>query len=152
MDTDVSVKAPTERATAFVDASVIAAYLAGQEAPAHLFNDGYRDRVRFAVDPVVMQEVLSLPQVQASPKLLENVRDRLGFELLPLNVDRSEQLLRRAKALRNRVAHSSDLLVAASAADCDYLITYDSTFRELLADTRTRVVTPEDFLALMAAS
>jgi len=48
MDTNVPVRPRTEKVTAFVDANVIASYLAGEKAPAHLFNDGYRDRVQFA--------------------------------------------------------------------------------------------------------
>jgi predicted nucleic acid-binding protein len=140
------------RLTAFVDASVIAAYLAGAEPVSHLFENGYGDRVRFAVDPVVLQEVLTLPAIQESPELLETLRHRLEFEILPLDVDRSRQLLLRAKALRNRIAHSSDVMVAASARDCDYLITYDHGLKELIEGERPSVVTPEQFTSLMATT
>jgi predicted nucleic acid-binding protein len=152
MSTDVSQmpKAPT-RPIAFVDASVIAAYLAGEPSASLLFNDGYSDRVRFAVDPVVLQEVLTLPEIQESPHLIEAVQRGLNFEILPLDVERSEQLLRRAKSLRNGIVHSSDLLVAASASDCDYLITYDTHLKELIEGDKPRVVTPEQFSSLIAA-
>jgi len=150
MDTDLSQKPRTStQLTAFVDASVIAAYLTGADGASRLFDDAYRDQVRFAVDPVVLQEVLTLPQIQETPGLLQMVAHRLNFEVLPLDVERSQQLLRRAKAMRSRIAHSSDILVAASARDCDYLITYDRGLKELIEGDKPRVLTPEQFTSLM---
>jgi hypothetical protein len=54
MDTEF-VQAPkrSSQRTAFVDASVIAAYLKGEEAAARLFKGEYRHKIQFAVDPVV---------------------------------------------------------------------------------------------------
>ncbi|PZS01728.1 MAG: PIN domain nuclease [Chloroflexi bacterium] len=152
MDTDLLQKPQAStQPTAFVDVSVIGAYLAGGEAASRLFGDRYRDGVRFAVDPVVLQEMLVLPQVKESPELLETMRDHVNFEILPLDIERSQQLLQRAKALRNGIVHSSGLLVAASARDCDYLITYDPALKELIEGDRPRVVTPEQFTSLMPA-
>lgn len=153
MDTDLSkTSATSAQLTAFVDAGVIAAYLTGSDGTSRLFDDGYRGRVRFAVDPVVLQEILTLPQIQESPQLLETVKQRLNFEILPLDIDRARELVGRAKALRNRVAHSSGILIAASADDCDYLITYDRGLKELITGDRPRVVTPEEFTSLVATS
>jgi predicted nucleic acid-binding protein len=153
MDTHISDKlSASTRITAFVDTSVFGAYLAGRDAASRLFEDGYPDRVRFAVDPVVLREVLTLPQIQESPELLETVADRLNFEILPLDFDRSQQLLQRAKALRNHIVHSSSILVAASAENCDYLITYDRGIKELIEGDRPRVVTPEEFTSLVASA
>ncbi len=150
MDTDLSEKSRTSaRFTAFVDVSVIAAYLTGGDAVLQVFDDGYRRRVRFAADPVVLQEVLTLPQIRESPQLLETVVDRLNCEILPLDIGRSQQLLGWAKALHNRLVHSSGVLVPASAGDCDYLITYDRGLKELIEGDRPRVVTPEQFTSLM---
>lgn len=141
--------AVSEQLTVFIDASVIAAYLAGGDATSRLFEDGYHGRVRFAVDPVVLQEVLSLPQIEESPQLLEQMRHRFDLEILPLDMARSQGLLRRAKNLRNDIVHSNDILVAASASGCDYLITYDEGIKELIEGERPRVVTPEQFTSLM---
>lgn len=135
--------------TAFVDSSVIAAYLTGGEAASRLFNNGLRDPVRFVVDPVVLQNVLSLPQIQKSPDLLEALARRLNFEVLPLDMEQGQRMLRRAKELRSRVTHSSDILIAASASGCDYLIMYDGGLQELVEGDRPRVVTPEQFTSLM---
>jgi predicted nucleic acid-binding protein len=150
MDTNLAQRPTTSTTpTAFVDVSVIAAYLNGGEAASQLFDNRYRGRVRFAVDPVVLQEVLILPQIQDSPQLFETVADRLNFEILPLDVERSQMLVRRARALRNRTVHSSGILVAASAHDCDYLITYDRALKELIEGDKPRVVTPEQFTSLI---
>lgn len=135
--------------TAFVDTSVIAAYLNGGEAASQLFDDGYRDRVRFAVDPVVLREVLVSPQIQESPQLFEMVAQRLNFEILPLNMEQSQLLVGRARALRNHIVHAGSILVVASACDCDYLITYDRDLRELIEGDRPHVVTPEQFMSLV---
>ncbi len=80
------------------------------------------------------------------------MRHRLDFEILPLDVGRSQELLRQAKSLRNHIAHSSDFLVAVSATDCDYLITYDNALKELIEGDRPQFVTPEQFASLMSSS
>lgn len=135
--------------TAFVDASVIAAYLSGREAASRLFGNGFRDSVRFVVDPVVLQDVLTMPAIRESPDLLEVVARRLNFEVVPLDMRQGQRMLKRAKELRSRVVHSSDILIAASASECDYLITYDCGLQELIEGDRPRVVTPEQFTSLM---
>jgi len=150
MNAELSPEPPTAtQPTAFVDSSVFAAYLTGGEAASRLFNTGFRDPVRFVVDPVVLQNVLSLPQIQESPDLLETLARRLNFKVLPLDMEQGQRMLRRAKEQGSRVTHSSDILIAASASDCDYLITYDGGLQELVEGDRPRVMTPEQFTSLM---
>jgi predicted nucleic acid-binding protein len=128
--------------TAFVDTSVIAAFLRRDPAAVRMFD--LAGQVSFVVDPVVLQEALTLPQVQASPKLLDRLRERLDFKVLPLDVERGQAILERARQLRNAIAHSSDALIVGSASQCDYLVTYDRDLRGLIEGDRPLIVTPEE--------
>jgi predicted nucleic acid-binding protein len=151
MDTGLSEKPRTSaQPAAFIDTSVFHAYLIGKNGASRLFEGVAQDHLRLVVNPVVLQELASLPQVQASPGLLAAMSERLKLEIIPLDMDRGQQLLERAKVLRNRLAHSSDILIAASALDCDYLVTYDRTLKELIEGDKPRVMTPEEFTSLLA--
>ena len=56
------------------------------------------------------------------------------------------ELLARAKAIRDRVVHSNDLLIASSANDSDYILTYDADLQSKLVTGNAIAVTPEQFL------
>ena len=130
--------------TAFLDSNVIVKYLRGDGASARLFDRRVRSRVRLAINPIVLQELFAIAEVRRRPKLLGTLQKKLT--VLPIDFARSAQMLTRVSGFRNQIAHSNDLLIFGSAADCDYLVTYDYDFATIPTEGRPKVVTPEQLL------
>jgi predicted nucleic acid-binding protein len=140
-----AAKSPADasRRRVFLDTSVITAILRGQGAAPRLLSEDVTRRVQFAVNPIVLQELLHLPDARANSELLEAIRR--NWQILPIDEEAFSAFLRDAQALRNRAIHSNDLLILGSAAECDYLVTYDRDLM-LVASDRPIILTPEQFL------
>lgn len=144
LETSVS-RETRNRPLAFLDSNVILAYLQGEPPSAQLFDEEVRKKVQFASNDIVLQEILfSFQAVRERPELVQILRDQLT--ILPVDVNLAESLLPRARALRNQLAHSNDILIASSAASCDFLVTYDIALQELEKDGRPEVLTPEQLV------
>src|SRR5271166_6645528 len=88
-----------KRPLVFLDTSVILGYLRGERAAAQLFSAEADGRIRFAVNGIVLQELLLAADAAGQPEL-ERVRDH--FRVLPVDFEKAEALLPRMRALRNR--------------------------------------------------
>jgi len=133
---------------AFLDTNVLASYLRGESPSSQLFSSEISDRVHFAINPIVLQELLSLSEIRKHPEMLEEIQQEVS--IVPLNLEKADEYLKQAANLRNRIAHSNDILILSSAADCDYLVTYDKALINVLnplSHSRPKVVTPEQLIA-----
>jgi len=133
---------------AFLDTNVLASYLRGESPSSQLFSSEISDRVHFAINPIVLQELLSLSEICKHPERLEEIQQEVS--IVPLNLEKADEYLKQAANLRNRIAHSNDILILSSAADCDYLVTYDKALINVLnplSHSRPKVVTPEQLIA-----
>ncbi len=133
---------------AFLDTNVLASYLRGESPSSRLFSREISDRVHFAINPIVLQELFSLSEIRKHPEMLDEIQHEV--RLIPLNLEKADEYLRQAANLRNRIAHSNDILILSSAADCDYLVTYDKALTNVLnplSHSRPKVVTPEQLIA-----
>jgi len=104
--------------------------------------------VHFAINPIVLQELFSLSEIRKHPEMLDEIQHEV--RMIPLNLEKADEYLRQAANLRNRIAHSNDILILSSAADCDYLVTYDKALTNVLdplSHSRPKVVTPEQLIA-----
>jgi predicted nucleic acid-binding protein len=101
-----------ERPLVFLDTNVIIGYLRGEPAASQLFSTETAGRIRFAVNPIVLQELLLAAEAAGQPKL-ENLREHL--RVLPVDFAKAEALLPNARAIRNHFAHSNDILILSSA-------------------------------------
>jgi predicted nucleic acid-binding protein len=133
-----------KQVSVFLDASVLLDYLRGSAAGAHLFDPEIIARARYSIDPTVLREILLLADASERSKLLELIKERIS--LLSIKPDKISQTLRRIKDLRNRIAHSDDVMILASASDCDYLVTADLELLQLQQGSRPEVVTVDQFL------
>lgn len=115
----------------FLDTNVLASYLRGELPSLHLFSHEIIERVNFATNPIVLQELFFLAEIRQHPELLNKIQQEV--RLLPLNFEKADEYLKQAANLRNRIAHSNDVLILSSAADCDYLVTYDTALIEMLS-------------------
>jgi predicted nucleic acid-binding protein len=133
----------------FLDTNVIIGFLRGEHAAAQLFSAEAEGRVRFAVNPIVLQELLLAANPARQPEF-ERIRDH--FRLLPVDFAKAEALLPRVRTLRNRLAHSNDILIFSSAAECDFLVTRDALLKTLATADKPQVVTPEALVTHLQAA
>lgn len=137
------------KVTAFLDSSVVLAALQGRKGLERLFSAPVTSKVRFAVNAVVLQELL-LAARQGG------VEDRLGevhqwADVIETSVASTSQATEQARRLRNWAVHSNDLLILGSAKTCDYLLTYDKALTSLASEETVQAATPEDFLRQLEA-
>lgn len=137
------------RPLVFLDTNVIITYLRGDPSAARLFSAEAAGRIRFAVNPIVLQELLLLGDAAGRPEF-EQIRDHL--RILPVDLAKAEAMLPRVRALRNRLAHPNDILILSSADECDFLVTRDADFKSLVTDEKPRVVTPEELVTQLRAA
>jgi predicted nucleic acid-binding protein len=144
---------------AFLDTSVILGYLRGEQSAVQLFSAESDGRVRFAINPIVLQELLLTEGAVARPEF-ERIRDHLT--VLPIDFSKAEALAAEAAralegmppapSLRKRLAHSNDLIILSSVGDCDFLVTRDKVLGNLVTDDKPQVVTPRQLVARLRAA
>ncbi|MBY3154464.1 PIN domain-containing protein [Rhizobium laguerreae] len=135
-----------DRPTAFLDTNVIVSYLRNKGSAARIFDPKLRSRVRYAINPIVMQELFLVGDSAVQQKIVGLIEQNDVY-ILDVPSDYTEHILERARSLRNRLAHTNDFLILASASDCDFLITQDKVFNELIDAGRPIVMSPEQFVA-----
>ena len=101
------------------------------------------------MNPIVLQELLLAVDATTLPKF-DRIRDHL--EILPLDIAKAEALLPVLRELRNRMAHSNDVLILSSADGCDFLVTRDALLKNLVTTVKPRVVTPEELITHLRAA
>lgn len=138
-----------ERPLVFLDTSVIIGYLRGEPPALQLFSAEANGRIRFAVNPIVLQELLLDADAAVRPEF-DRIRDHL--RVLPVDFAKAEALLPRVRALRNRLAHSNDVLILSSADQCDFLVTRDKLLKNLVTAEKPQVVTPEELVTRLRAA
>lgn len=135
----------------FIDTNVVAAYLRGESSSSHLFSDEILRKVHFAINPIVLQELLFIAETRKHPEILNAVQKQ--FRLLPINLDKADEYLKYAVDLRNKIPHSNDILILSSAVECDYLVTYDLALKALSSrlSCKPQIVTPEQLLSQLGS-
>ncbi|TRU25401.1 MAG: type II toxin-antitoxin system VapC family toxin [Microcystis aeruginosa Ma_SC_T_19800800_S464] len=139
-----------EKPLVFLDTDVLISYLRGDLASVHLFDQEILDRVRLAINAIVLQELLFLAEVRNHPEIVDRIQEKvtiLDFDLVKL-----DQYWQNARDIRNILAGSNDVLILSSAANCDYLVTYDQKRKKAssyLYNSKPMVVTPEELLEVI---
>jgi len=130
---------------AFLDAGVVIDMLRGKQPNVRLLDQSVRAKVQLATSPIVFQELFTLAEVRHNPRLIDELQSRL--HLVPVDWPRSTEMLARIGDLRNQISHSNEILVLASAADCDFLVTDDRKLLNASVFEHAKVRTPEQLLA-----
>lgn len=136
----------------FLDTNVVASYLRGESPSSYLFSSEIIEKIHLAINPIVLQELFFLAETRNHPEVLNEIQQEV--RLLPLNLEKAEEYLKQAANLRNRIAHSNDVLILSSASDCDYLVTYDQALKGTLSSLSTgkpEVVTPEQLISQLTS-
>lgn len=150
---EARIVSEVNRPLVFLDTNAIVGYLRGERTALQLFSAEAEGRIRFAVNPIVLQELLLAADAGSNPEfkhIFEHIRDHL--RVLPVSYENAERLLEELRALRNRIAHSNDILILSSAKDCDFLVTQDAEMRKLATSGKPQVVTPEELVTELRAA
>ncbi len=140
--------ADRQRPLVFLDTNVIVGYLQGEASAMQLFSAEAEGHIRFAVNPIVLQELLLAADAAGRPEF-ERIRDHL--RVLPVDFAKAEALLPQARSLRNRFAHPNDILILSSAGECDFFVTRDVLLKTLVNE-KPQVVTPEELVTHLLAA
>jgi predicted nucleic acid-binding protein len=131
-----------QKIRAFLDTNVLLEYFDGKAELQHLFSEEVRDRVAFAVNGIVLQELI----LSYKGKDLMRVEPYLDIAELGVNPSSPEWQSMFCDG-QNRSLHVNDILILATARSFDVLLTYDDQkLRHSEIDARVRMETPEEFL------
>ena len=144
-----SERSDRKRPLVFLDTNVIIEYLRGDPSAAQLFSAEADGRIRFAVNAIVLQELLLSGDAVGRPEF-ERIIDQL--RVLPVDLAKAEDLVPRVRALRNRLPHANDILIFSSADECDFLVTSDVLLKNLATAGKPRVVTAEELATHLRAA
>lgn len=130
---------------AFLDTNVLLEYIAGKPELSRLFSEEVRGRAAFAINSVVLQELLLARN--ESPNEVDLTTVIPFLEVVGAGVDlASPETQAELRRLRNYVAHSNDVFILAGARACDVLLTYDRQLLTVGEEAAVRSETPEEFL------
>src|SRR5271165_2336927 len=143
------VEAPARKQPlVFLDTDVIFSYLKGDASAAQLFSAEAAGRIHFAVNDIVLQELL-LGDAASLPEF-ERIIDHL--HILPLDLAKAEAMVPRVTALGNRSAHTNDILILSSVDECDFLVTRAQALKDMAISKKPQVVTPEELVLQLRAA
>jgi predicted nucleic acid-binding protein len=120
---------------------VILQYIQGQPKLRLPFSPDVLKQARFAVSPVVLQELLL---AGSSEDKLEALTPHL--EIIGPDLSTESSILARIRNVRNRSVHTNDVLILETAQRCDVLLTNDQELLRLGNDADIAAMTPEAFL------
>jgi predicted nucleic acid-binding protein len=136
----------TQKIRAFLDTNVLLEYFDGKPELQHLFSEEIRERVAFAINGIVAQELLLSGVNDDELAALEHV------EIVELGVTPSSPVLQAMlRDERNYSLHVNDILILATARSYDVLLTYDPELREA-SQSVLRSETPDEFLVELGAA
>lgn len=129
----------------FLDTNVLLEYIGGKAELQHLFSEKVRQRAAFAINGIVLQELLLASR--SAPGGIDLTEIVSYLEVVGAGVDLySPETQAELRELRNRrVMHPNDVLILAGARSCDLLLTYDSDLLTV-ENAAVRSETPEAFL------
>lgn len=127
----------------FLDTNVATRFLDG--ALPWLVDASAAGRLSFAINPIVLQELVLAGPGRSDPRELEDFLEKA--EMLPIDMAGAERFIAREKTLPepHDGVHVNDFLILSSAAACDYLLTSDRSFGTLVNGGKPRVMTPDEF-------
>jgi predicted nucleic acid-binding protein len=135
-----------QKIRAFLDTNVLLEYFDGKPELQHLFSEDVRERVAFAINGIVAQELLLSGINDDDLSAMEHV------EIVDLGViPSSPGLQAMLRDERNRSLHVNDILILATARSYDVLLTYDPTLLQA-GKAVLRSETPEEFLVELGAA
>jgi predicted nucleic acid-binding protein len=141
---------PSRKIRAFLDTNVLLEYIGGKAELQQLFSEEVRQRAAFAINGVVLQELLLARGNAPGGIDLTKIVPYLEVVGAGMNLY-SPETQAELRELRNRVMHPNDVLILAGARSCDVLLTYDNDLLTV-ENAAVRSETPEAFLDELGAA
>ncbi len=141
---NVISKRKSEKPLAFLDTNVIASYLAGKGAAASIFDPKVQSHIQYAINAVVLQEIFLLAEEEGRKIIADLVKDG-KLRIIDIDLDKADDAKDRLLQLRNHIAHSNNVLILASAENCDYLVTDDKSLTKI-SGAAPEVLSTKQFL------
>jgi predicted nucleic acid-binding protein len=136
---------------AFLDTNVLLEYIRGKAELRGLFSEKVLERAAFAINAVVLQELLLARNDAAGNLDLSGVVPYL--EVVAAGADMaSPEIQAELRNLRHHLVHANDVLILAGARSCDVLLTYDRDLLDAGEVASVRSETPEEFLEELGAA
>lgn len=133
----------------FLDSNVLLQYLRGKPEISELFDPETEKRVTYAVNPVVLQELLLAQESLDREADLDALAEH--FTIVSSEAIFDAEVLKTLRELLRKRLHPNDMLILGSAQRCDFLLTYDKVLLGLDSKVRVPIKTPEEFLANLGA-
>jgi predicted nucleic acid-binding protein len=141
---------------AFLDTNVILDYLRGEPSAVQLFSAESDGRIRFAINPIVVGELILTTDDALKPEL-DRILDRL--KILPIDYEKAKALtaevartMETPNGQGTRTPHPADIINAGSLGDSDFLVTSNSALKGLVAGGKPQVLTPDELVARLRAA
>lgn len=143
---------------AFLDTDVVLGYLRGEPTAVQLFRAESDGRIRFAINPIVVGELILTADDAVKPEL-NRLLDHLN--VLPIDYAKAEALTAEVartmetpngQAPGKRLPHPADIVNASSVGDCDFLVTSNGLLKDLVTSGRPQVVTLNELVARLRAA
>jgi predicted nucleic acid-binding protein len=143
---------------AFLDTDVVLGYLRGEPAAVELFRAESEEHIRFAINPIVVGELILTTEDAVKPEL-GRVLDHV--KILPIDYAKAKALVAKAartretpngQSPRTKLPHPSDIINASTVDDCDFLVTNNRLLKDLIAGDRPQVVTLDELVARLRAA
>ncbi|MGO4885629.1 MAG: type II toxin-antitoxin system VapC family toxin [Bryobacteraceae bacterium] len=142
---------------AFLDTDVVLSYLRGDPTAVELFRAESEGRIRFAINHLVLGELILTADDAAKPalnRILEHLK------VLPLDYPKAKALTAAvARSMdtpngqaRSRTPHPADMVNASGLGDSDFLVTSNGVLKSLVAGGKPRVVTPDELVAYLQSA
>jgi len=143
---------------AFLDTDIVLGYLRGEPLAVELFRAESDGRIRFAIDPTVLGELILTTDAALQPEL-DRILGRL--KILPTDYAKAKALVAEVAQSMDtpngqdpgkRLPHPADIVIASSVGDCDLLVTSNGLLKDLVAGGKPQVVTLNELVARLRAA
>ncbi len=137
-----------EKIRVFLDSSILVQYFKGDRKLKGLFSSEILNKVQFAINPIVFQEILLINRRLDEKIDFNKIEEHL--KILPIGEITDENEIKNIKMIRNYLAHSNDILIIKSSLEeCDYLLSTDKELLNIGSIGSLKIICPEEFFNLM---
>lgn len=132
----------------FLDSCILIQYFKGDKELKNLFSPEILNKVQFAINPIVFQEILLI-----NKRMNEKIEfDKLEkyLKVIPITENIGEDEVKKIKMIRNYLVHSNDILIIKSSLEeCDYLLSTDKELLNIGSIGSLKIINPKEFFNLM---
>lgn len=136
-----------EKIRVFLDSNILIKYFKGDRKLEDLFSSKILNKVQFAINPIVFQEILLINRRMDEKIEFDKLEKYL--KILPIGEGTDDNEIKKLKMIRNHLMHSNDILIIKSSLEeCDYLLSTDKELLNIGVIGSLKIIDPEEFFNL----